>query len=180
MTKPRIALSLAMLLLVAGCAPAPGVQSGTLRCPCPWKGGSFIGFYSFTAGEQTPPFSDAHPGQIDLLFYFDRDDCSQGALIGYDDNVGCFAPIGRKSWSDLAKLKPPSKDTEFVPTIAPLTKDKEGQAFWAKTERGKYYLVRIRKVRPLSYPDLVSPGAPPNTPPRVIPTLDLEWLGPRE
>jgi Concanavalin A-like lectin/glucanases superfamily len=139
-------------------------QSAALRCVHPYKMGSFIGFFSFETGE-LPVVRD--PGQVDLVYYFDGDDCSQGAIIGRDDRPGYLFPIGHKSWEELVKLAPPSDASESVAAIAPLSRDKEGLAFWVKRKSGEYVLARIKTVEPASYSDLKS---------GVVPTLELEWF----
>ena len=156
------------VLLTVGCSSEPDLQRVTLRCKDTYKAGGFIGFYSFTAGELTAPSADLDQ-VVDLAYYFDGDDCSQGVLIGHDDHGGYLFPVGHKSWSKLAMLAPPSKDTESVEAIAPLTKDKEGLAFWVKTEGGEYLLAKIKAVQPASYADLVS---------GVTPAVELEWTRP--
>lgn len=99
---------------------------------------------------------DPDPDQVDMTYYFDGDDCSQGALMGRDDVPGYLFPVGHKSWREMAKLEPPSKDAESIVAIAPLTKDKEGLAFWVKTGAGEFVLARIKAVQPVTYSDLVS------------------------
>jgi hypothetical protein len=112
----------------------------------------------------TPPVD---PDQVDIVYYFDGDDCSRGALFGHDDSEGYIFPIGQKSWSELVKLKPGANDMESVAAIMPLTNDKEGLAFWVKTSNGEYILARISAVQLASYSDLVSGGTA---------TLELEWF----
>ena len=161
-------ITVAAILLIVGCSCAPDLQRATLRCK-DTDGTAYYGFYSFTAGELTTPPAD--PEQVDILYYFDKDDCSQGALIGHDDRPGYLFPIGHKSWSELVMLKPPLEDVESAAAIAPLTKDKEGLAFWVKVRGGEYILVRIRAVQPASYSDIISGGTA---------TLELEWSRPRK
>ena len=76
-------ITVAAALLVVGCSSAPELERMTLRCSDSQKAGTFIGFYSFTAGELSSPPAD--PEQVDILYYFDEDDCSEGAIIGNDD-----------------------------------------------------------------------------------------------
>ena len=40
--------------------------------------------------------------ELDLMLYFDRDDCAQGAIFGNDDEPGYLFPVGNKAWSELA------------------------------------------------------------------------------
>jgi hypothetical protein len=154
------------VLLSVGCSPAPDVQRLTLHCQA--REGKCSSFYSFTAGPLTTP--PASPDQVDLLYYFDSDDCAQGALIGHDDRPGYLFPIGKQPWNELATLKPPVSDSESVGGILPLTKDKEGLAFWVKSKHGQYTLARIKTVHPASHADLISGGTA---------TLELEWSRPR-
>lgn len=150
------------ILLIVGCSSTPDLQTVTLHCKA--HEGKCFCFYSFTAGVLTTP--PANPGGVDLLYYFDRDDCFHGALIGQDDRLGYLFPVGSKPWSELVMLKPPLEDRESVAAISPLTKEKEGLAFWVKTKGGQYTLARIKAVQPASYADLVSGGTA---------TLELEW-----
>jgi RNA polymerase sigma factor (sigma-70 family) len=143
----------------------PGVQRATLRSGELIEGG-FDCFLSFTAGVLPPP---PDPGQVDLVYYFDADDCSQGALIGHSDSAGYLFPIGHRSWSELAALGPPSQDSESVAAISPITKDEEGLAFWVRTSGGDDVLARIRAVEPASYSDLVAGGDA---------AVELEWINP--
>lgn len=160
-----------LITILAGCATVEEVQSvqrATLRCEYPWKTHSFIGFYSFQKGMLSPPISDPDP--VNLVYYFDKDDCSHGALISENaKGVGLLYSIGQKSWSELMQLKPPPKDAKPVRGITPLDESKEGLAFWAKAHSGEFYLVRIRKVEPETYKDVVA-GA--------VPELEIEWYGP--
>ncbi|MCP4641360.1 MAG: hypothetical protein GY851_13045 [bacterium] len=166
MRRIRSAVLLVAFLAGMGCSTAPEVESATLRCMHPFKAGSFIGFLSFEDGGLAPV---TDPDHVDVAYYFDNNDCSEGALIGHDDRPGYLFPIGHKSWRELIKLDPPRGDTESVDAIAPLTKDTEGLALWVKTEAGEYYLVRIKTVQPATYADLVAGKQP---------QLGLEWRGP--
>jgi hypothetical protein len=141
------------------------VRKVTLRCKDSHSGGVY-GFYSFTAGVLEPPVRAA---QVDLVYYFDADDCSQGAIIGGDEEPGHLFPIGHKSLDELMALEGPSKNAESVAAIAPLTKDKEGLAFWVKSRAGVYVPVRIAAVRPTSHADLTNGAAA---------AIDLEWRQP--
>ncbi len=160
-----------LALLLAGCATVQEVQDvqrATLRCEYPWKTRSFIGFYSFQKGMLSPPISDPDP--VNLVYYFDKGDCAHGALISETAKaVGLLYPIGQKSWSELMDLTPPPKNAKPVRGITPLNESKEGLAFWAKAHSGEFYLVRIRKVEPVAYTDVVA-GA--------VPELEIEWYGP--
>ena len=159
---------LAVLFMAIGCATVPTPQTLTLRCNYPWESSGFMGIHSFAAGELKPPISPTD--EVDIMYYFDNDDCAQGAIIGYDDHAEYLFPIGHKSWRELSKLERPSKDAQSVVGIAPLTKDKEGLAFWVKTERGEFILARIKTLHPASYADLVA---------GTVPTVELEWYRPK-
>jgi len=159
-------ITVAAALPIAGCSSALHVERAMLRCEEVHEG-AFCGFYSFRAGVLAPPVD---PDQVDLVYYFDNNDCAEGALIGHDDRPGFIFPIGDKSWRELAKLKTPPTDIESVVGISPLTKDKEGLAFWVKARGGEYILARIRGVQPASYSDLMSGNAT---------TLELEWSRPQ-
>jgi hypothetical protein len=162
-----MAILVVAAFLIAGCSSAKlNVQRMTLHLEDVQKEGAFIGFYSFAAGKLPIP---PDPNQVEILYYFDPDDCSQGALIGRDDRPGYLFPIGKKSWRELEKIKPPSEDKESVVGIRPLTKDKEGLVFWVKTRSGDFVLARIASLQPTSYSDLVRGGSA---------GLTLEWRRP--
>ena len=158
-------ITVAAVLLIVGCSSSPDVKKVTLQCKA--NEGECFCFYSFTAGVLTIPPVD--PNQVDIVYYFDGDDCSQGALFGSDDSPGYIFPIGQKSWSELVMLKPSVRDMESVVAIMPLTRDKEGLAFWVKARGGEYILARIRAVHTASYSDLVAGGTA---------RLELEWSRP--
>ncbi len=157
-------LIICMCLIWIGCASIPKLQTVTLQCKDPYEAESFIGFYSFTAGVLTAP---PEPDQIDIVYYFDSDDCSEGILLGHYDVPGYIFPIGYKSWKELIKLKPPLENEDSAIAIEPLTKDKEGLAFWVKTNSGEYFLVKIKSIQPATYSDLASGN---------FPTLEFEWF----
>ena len=162
----RTKIAIPIVFLIVGCSSTPELRKGTLRCGGTSEG-AFYGFFSFAKGELTVPLET--PDEVDLLLYFDADDCSQGALIGIDDRPGHLFPVGNRPWTELVKLNTPSKDAASVAAISPLTKDKEGLGFWVKTNGGGYILARIRTVQPRSFSDLISGG---------IAKLELEWCGP--
>jgi len=166
MKNVYVALAGITVFLGVGCSEVPDVQRVMLRCQA--REEKCFGFYSFAAGELKPPLAD--PGPVDLVYYFDGNDCSRGALIGHDDRPGYLFPVGHKSWSELMTLKPPAEDRESVGGILPLTKDKEGLAFWVKSKNGQYTLARIKTVYPASHADLVAGQTA---------TLELEWRRPR-
>jgi hypothetical protein len=114
----------------------------------------------------TPP---SNPDQVDLVYYFDADDCSRGALVGRDDRPGYLFPVGHRSWDELAALNPPSKDSLSVAAIEPLTRDQVGLAFWVKARGGQYFLARIAAIQPATYAELVMGKTA---------TVEIEWSGP--
>jgi hypothetical protein len=174
---------IALLILVAGCwmetkkPPAPAVppvsmtrperaiQTVTLQCRARNK--ECFSFYSFTAGVLAAP--PANPDQVDLVYYFDADDCSRGALVGRDDRPGYLFPLGHRSWGELAALNPPLKDSLSVAGITPLTQEQVGLAFWVKARGGQYFLARIKAIQPASYSELVMGKTA---------TVEIEWSGP--
>ena len=151
-------------MFTAGCSSPPNVQRATLRCKA--FEGQCISFYSFKAGVLTPP---VEPEQVDIVYYFDNDDCFQGALLGRDDRPGYLFPIGYKSWPELEILSPPSQNGESIAAIK-LAKENEGLAFWVKTGRDDYVPVRIKTIHPATYADLVSGGTA---------SMEMEWLEPQ-
>ena len=166
MKPSRLPFPLAVLLLFLGCSSVPERQTVTLQCQAYER--ECFSFYSFTAGVLTIPPADLD--QVDMLYYFDGNDCFQGALIGNDDRPGYLFPIGKKSWSELITLHAPAQNSESVEAITPLTKDKEGLAFWVKTKSGEYFWVRIKTIHPATYTDLLSGG---------IAKVQIEWSRPR-
>lgn len=160
-----IIITVALIFLLVGCGGVSGIRTVTLQCKA--VEGECASFFSFTAGMlQTPPLD---PGQVDLLYYFDRDDCFYGALIGHDDCPGYLFPVGKKAWGSLNALKPPLTQAESVAAIVPLTQDQEGLAFWIKKGDGSFVLARIKSLRPAAYSDLISGGTA---------ALTLEWSAP--
>lgn len=168
MIRRRIETVVALALLLTGCASIPDRNVASLRCEYPWEGGGFIGFYSFGANTVTPPVVD--PARVDLVYYFDEDDCFEGAILGNDDRSGYLFPIGHKRWSELARLEPPSAEGASVGAIIPVTKAEEGLALWVKSGSGSFYLVQITEVQPATCADLVA---------GLRPTVKFEWSGPR-
>jgi len=186
MIKMRVMIPVAAALLVAGCwketkrttapdvptvppasvtRPERAIQTVTLQCRA--RNRECFSFYSFTAGVlATPP---ANPDQVDLVYYFDKDDCSRGALVGRDDRPGYLFPVGHRSWGELAALTPPSKDSLSVAGITPLTQEQVGLAFWVKTRGGQYFLARIAAIQPATYAEMVMGKTA---------TVELEWSGP--
>ncbi len=164
MKQSFITIIAVALLLNFGCSSTPDLHRITLQSKA--YGGAFYCFYSFTAGLLTPPIN---PDQVDILYYFDSDDCSQGALIGKDDRPGFLFPIGQKPWSELVTIKNPPKDEESVGAILPLTKDKEGFAFRVKTRGGEFIPVKIKSIQSASYSDIISGDDA---------AIELEWAWP--
>jgi hypothetical protein len=89
--------------------------------------------------------------ETDLVLYFDGDDCAQGAIFGNDDEAGYLFPVGEKAWSELSLDKIPLSDSKTEGAIMPITKDKEGLAFWVKTTSGRFAMVRIKSVQPANH-----------------------------
>jgi hypothetical protein len=167
MCKPWLrALGLvAALLSATSCATPSGLQSRVLCCRTPFQHGSFVGLHSLERGElSVPPASAA---QVDLVYYFDADDCSRGALLGNDDKPGFLFPIGHQALAALAGARPPGGTAGSVAAIAPLTKDLEGLAFWLRTGGGEFVLMRIVAVQEATHADLVA---------GVTPGIELQWL----
>jgi hypothetical protein len=145
--------------------PERAIQTVTLQCRARNK--ECFSFYSFTAGVlATPP---SNPDHVDLVYYFDKDDCSRGALVGRDDRPGYLFPVGHRSWGELAALNPPSKDSLSVAGITPLTREQVGLAFWVKARGGQFFLARIVAIQSATYSELVM---------GKMATVELEWSGP--
>jgi len=140
------------------------LKRGSLSCAIPYKSGSYIGAYSFT--EKNPISPSDNGDKIELAYYYDADDCSEGAIIG---PVKGLFPIGKKTWSDLIELEPPTGNDNSVEAIVPITKDKEGYAFWVKAKNNTFILVKIKTVKPASFSDITL---------GIIPTLEFEWTLP--
>ena len=79
----------------------------------------------------------------ELVFYFDKDDCSKGALIGHDDEEGFIFPIENKNLSEISLNKTPTNKSKTKVGFRPMTKDKEGLGFWIKTTSGRFVLAVI-------------------------------------
>jgi hypothetical protein len=155
-------VTIAAALLISGCSSVHDVHTVTLHCKESFKDGSFATHYSFTAGVLTPPVRD---DQVDILYYYDADDCFHGSLMGNDDHGCHLFPIGHQPWSQLVKLSPPSQGSYTVEAIE-LTKDKEGLAFWVKGKGPQYVLVKIKSIQAATYNDLVSGD---------VAMMELEW-----
>jgi len=125
----------------------PDVKTVLLQCN---KAATRTG-WSFVTGKMPTSRREA-----DIILYFDKDDCSQGAIFGSDDEEGYIFPIGHKLWSELSLADVPQEDTKSVIGFLPMTKDKEGLAFWVKTRNDRYALVKIKSVRPSSFSGLSS------------------------
>ena len=107
--------------------------------------------YSFVMGKHV-----TSKRETDIILYFDGDDCSQGAIFGSDDEEGYIFPIGHKTWSQLSLDDVPESGTKSVVGFLPMTKDKEGLAFWVKTTNDRYALVKIKSIKPSSYSQISS------------------------
>jgi len=151
-------------ILVVGCSSVSHVEKMTLRCTCdhPYEGGC-ISFYSFDSGVLTPPFKSE---RVDLVYWFDNDDCFNGALIGHDDGPGYLFVDGKRSLDEVTAAGPPADNAESIEAIE-LTKDNEGLAFWVKTSDGRYIPAKITAIHPATYPTLTTGGTA---------RLELEWL----
>lgn len=158
MNKIALTLTLTMAVALVGCSTVsskkqshqkskPDVKTVLLQCN---KASTSTG-YSFVTGKK--PTSRR---EVDINLYFDGDDCSQGAIFGSDDEEGYIFPIGHKLWSELSLDDVPQVGTKSVIGFLPMTKDKEGLAFWVKTRVGRYALVRIKSVQPSSSSELSS------------------------
>ncbi len=154
-------------LALSSCRSDPRTEVASLRCQYAFKDGSFIGLFSFALGELPAPPVD--PAKADLVYYFDADDCSRGALVGNHDTPGYLFPVGDCPWSGLAELKPPAEGAETLAVISPVARDKQGFAFWIKTRDRGFVLVRLTSVEDASYADLQSGRTP---------ILRFEWLRP--
>ncbi|MCI0498201.1 MAG: hypothetical protein L0Y36_00770, partial [Planctomycetales bacterium] len=136
MRQSCMTIAFAAVFFTAGCSSSPDIKRATLECRA--IEGQCISFYSFSSGMLTPPIDV--PDQVDIVYYFDKNDCFQGALLGNDDRPGYLFPVGHKSWRELETLSPPSQDEKSVAGID-LTKDKEELAFWVKAKGPEYILV---------------------------------------
>ena len=167
MQRSGLWVGVLVVFLASGCASGPERHRAILRCEHPWQGQGFMSCFSF--GEAS---LDEVRGseQVDLVYYFDPDDCQGGALLGHDDCPGYLYPVGRKQLKEAAALGSPPPDAESPAAISPLTKDLEGQAFGVRTAEGEFVLIRIVKVQPASHADLVQ---------GMVPALELEWVEPK-
>jgi len=157
MNKIVLALTLTMAVTLVGCSTVsskkqshqkskPDVKTVLLQCN---KASTSTG-YSFVTGKPTSR------READINLYFDGDDCSQGVVFGSDDEEGYIFQIGHKPWSELSLDDLPQVDTKSVIGFLPMTKDKEGLAFWVKARNDRYALVRIKSITPSSYSELSS------------------------
>lgn len=101
----------------------------------------FIG-YSFTLNKKV-----TQRDKTDIILYFDNDDCRKGAIFGNEDDKGFIFPLGKKTWSELKNLTHSKNNSTSIVGILPITKDKVGYAFWLKTIKNKFVLVRIKSVQ---------------------------------
>jgi hypothetical protein len=102
----------------------------------------------------------------DLVFYFDNDDCSGGALFGHDDEKGYIFPVENKILSEISLDKIPTNETKTKVGFRPITKDKEGLGFWIKTTSGRFVLAVIKKVEPAEFKNFDQGGRA---------KVELEW-----
>ena len=102
----------------------------------------------------------------ELVFYFDKDDCSKGALIGHDDEEGFIFPVENKNLSEISLDKIPTNKSKTKVGFRPMTKDKEGLGFWVKTTSGRFVLAVIKKVEPQEFKNFDGGGRA---------KVELEW-----
>lgn len=102
----------------------------------------------------------------ELVFYFDKGDCSKGALIGHDDEEGFIFPIENKNLSEISLNKTPTNKSKTEIGFRPMTKDKEGLGFWIKTTSGRFVLAVIKRVEPQEFKNFAQ-GAKAK--------VELEW-----
>ena len=141
------------LALVTACSKQemlPAVRRTTLHCEVGDAGARALTRYSFT-DEELVPTARGGSAAVDLCFYFDADDCSNGALLGHDDRPGLIFPVGRRSLEELIELAPPAVDSATEVAIMPLTRDAEGLAFWLKKSDDEFVLLKIVDVQPTTY-----------------------------
>ncbi len=162
--KPIISTLLVIIALAAaGCSERPSVKTVSLQCG--GQGGHWTS-YSFTLDKPTDSDQEIFNDEAEIIFYFDRDDCAQGALFGQDDEEGYLFPVGHKTWNELSLSDEPQANTQSVMGLVPITKQEEGLAFWVRTRNGRYVLVRVKNVRPASFSDFASGSTA---------SVDLEW-----
>lgn len=133
-----------------------------LECRTSVSGHHIISAFSFHLGR---PVSQAKDG--DLFFYFDRDDCEGGALVGRYDAQGWLFSIGHQSWQKLQGYQHPPALGDSVEVITPITKAHEGFTFWLKTVSGRYAVIRIVRVLPATF-DEIARGK--------TATIEFEWM----
>lgn len=97
------------------------------------------------------------PTGFDLAFYFDGDDCQNGAIFGYDDDAEVFYSLGRKKWDDLLGLRK-LPDQKPIHGILPVSRELEGMAFLVKMRNNSYTVVRFTEVIPSSWEKLRAGG----------------------
>ena len=112
--------------------------------------GPIMSMFSFSLGR---PVTDAK--QADFCFYFDGDDCAGGAIVGHHDEQGWLFPLGHRDWRELRQGEDFSTVTVSRASVAPITKAREGSAFWVKSVGGRYAVVRITDVAPATYDELM-------------------------
>ena len=102
----------------------------------------------------------------DLVFYFDNDDCSKGAIFGHDDEKGYLFPVENKNLSEISLEEIPTNESKTKVGLLPITKKDEGLGFWIKTTSGRFVLAVIKKVEPAEFKD-IQEGAKAK--------VELEW-----
>ncbi len=92
-------------------------------------------------------------GEFDLQLYYDSNDSAFGALLGYEDDMRLFYPLGKMNWDEINLLSSiPS--VEPVNVVGPLNTNREGTAFLLRTRSGKYVALRLLKIHAVTYSDI--------------------------
>jgi len=157
----RHAVALLLPGLIVGCAARPKAL-GTCTLECADASGSMcFSFYSFSKASSVDKRDDA-----ELTFYFDSNDCANGAIFGRSDNPDYIIPLGKKSWSELERMHL-LPEAEPVMGLRPIGADIVGTAFLCRIGDEQYAIVRISEVRPSSFAG-ISSGTPAS--------CTFEWL----
>ena len=126
-----------------------------------WGASSKNAAYSFNTDSFVTNKRDS-----ELVFYFDNDDCSGGALFGHDDEKGFIFPVENKKLSEISLDKIPTNEFKTKVGFRPITKDKEGLGFWIKTTSGRFVFAVIKKVESAEFKNFAQ-GAKAK--------VELEW-----
>ncbi len=122
------AIMFGTMLATVGCSNDNATNTFMLECNMTQTLSSF----SFTQGNVDSK------EEADISFYFDGNDCSQGAIFGNDDRKGFIFPVGYKRWDEVSLSETPSPGMESVIGLRPITKSNEGLVFWVKTKSGHF------------------------------------------